>query len=228
MPALTDPNLGMKYGYDLGEHGWGTDVSNNFKKLGALLHLSVLDNEIATPPVSPTAGDRYIVGQEASGDWLGHEDDVAVYVGSAWEFYTPAIGWYAYLESTGERLVFNGTAWISSAGVQPYDLHVTYNGRMDNGVTLLRAILPRTTTFNSGLTESFAKSEVAAAAEAVCTIYKNGASVGTITWAAAATTGAFAMATTQGFSAGDILEIVAPTLSDATLADISITLVGWR
>jgi hypothetical protein len=56
----------------------------------------------------------------------------------------------------------------------------------------------------------------------------NGASVGTITISAA---GAFTFATTAGavaLAAGDVLKVIAPAGVDATIADVSITLLGSR
>ena len=43
----------------------------------------------STPPVSPTEGDRYIVGASATGDWTGHDDYIAEYTSGAWVFLAP-------------------------------------------------------------------------------------------------------------------------------------------
>jgi hypothetical protein len=43
----------------------------------------------STPPVSPTEGDRYIVGASATGDWTGHDDYIAEYISGAWVFLAP-------------------------------------------------------------------------------------------------------------------------------------------
>ena len=37
MPATTDPNLGLAYGWSTGESGWGTGMDANLKRLGALV-----------------------------------------------------------------------------------------------------------------------------------------------------------------------------------------------
>ena len=36
MPAITDPNLGLNYGWTLGESGWGAGMDANLKRLGAV------------------------------------------------------------------------------------------------------------------------------------------------------------------------------------------------
>jgi hypothetical protein len=72
--------------------------------------------------------------------------------------------------------------------------------------------------------------KTAATGSPVFTIYKNGSAVGTITWAASATTPT--LATTGGAAwtaaVGDILTITGPATADATLSNWSVTLVGTR
>lgn len=46
----------------------------------------VLDKDLADPPVSPTEGDKYIVAAEATGDWVGKEDNIAEWNGTEWVF----------------------------------------------------------------------------------------------------------------------------------------------
>ncbi len=65
-------------------------------------------------------------------------------------------------------------------------------------------------------------------AQADLDIQKNGASIGAITFAAAATAAAFALASESTFAAGDRLTVLAPGSQEASLADISITFKGTR
>ena len=58
--SSTDPNLGLNYGWTLGESGWDTGMDTNLKRLGAVVGLSVKDRDLTTPPASPANGDRYI------------------------------------------------------------------------------------------------------------------------------------------------------------------------
>jgi len=113
--ALTDPNLGLTYGWTLGESGWHTGMDANLKRLGALVGLSVKDRDLTTPPASPAEGDRYIVPAGATGAWAGKTDQIAVWIGGAWEFYTPKIGWLCYIEDEEVLSVFKADGW--SAGV---------------------------------------------------------------------------------------------------------------
>jgi len=50
--------------------------------------------------------------------------------------------------------------------------------------------------------------------------------VGTMVFAAAATTATFAMTSPTTFSAGDVLTLVAPAVPDTTLANLAWTFMG--
>lgn len=116
MPASTEVRSGLQYGWTDGEDGWGDPMNQNLLRLGrAGFHLSVLDRNLATPPATPSAGDTYIVAATATDAWLGHEDEVAIWDGAAWVFYTPRVGWVAYIEDEAVISAFKATGW--SAGV---------------------------------------------------------------------------------------------------------------
>ena len=69
-----------------------------------------------------------------------------------------------------------------------------------------------------------------ATASATFTIYKNGTAVGTIVWAASATTPTLATTSGAAWTAavGDVITITGPATADTTLANWSVTLVGTR
>lgn len=52
----------------------------------------VADQDLTAPPVSPAEGDSYLIATGASGDWVGHDGDVAVYSNGGWVFHTPRAG----------------------------------------------------------------------------------------------------------------------------------------
>ena len=68
--------------------------------------------ELATPPGSPTTGDRYLIIATATGDWVGREDDIAEWNGTSWDFTTPNDGFAVWLEDVNVQKVYNGTAWV--------------------------------------------------------------------------------------------------------------------
>ncbi|MFN3595462.1 MAG: DUF2793 domain-containing protein [Thiobacillaceae bacterium] len=112
---LTDPNLGLAYGWTLGESGWHTDMDANLKRLGAIVGLSVKDRDLTTPPASPAEGERYIIPASATGAWAGKADQIAVRIDGTWEYHAPQIGWLAYIEDEAKLAVFKPTGW--SAGI---------------------------------------------------------------------------------------------------------------
>ncbi len=78
---------------------------------------TVLDQDVSTPPVSPTDGDRYIVGPAATGDWAGHEREIAVWNAEdvAWLFTVPTGGYFAYLEDEQILYCFENNLWTAQA-----------------------------------------------------------------------------------------------------------------
>ena len=110
-----DPNLGLNYGWTLGESGWDTGMDANLKRLGAVVGLSVKDRDLTTPPASPANGDRYIVPAAATGVWAGKTNQIAVRIGGVWEFYAPQVGWLCYLEDEAKLTVYKTAGW--SAGL---------------------------------------------------------------------------------------------------------------
>jgi len=73
---------------------------------------SVLD-ELADPPGTPATGDRYLVIATATGDWVGHEDDIAEWNGTSWDFASPNTGFAVWIEDVGRQKVYNGSNWVS-------------------------------------------------------------------------------------------------------------------
>lgn len=116
MASSTEPQSGIKYGWTLGESGWNAEMNANLLFLGRVgFHLSVLDRDLTAPPGGESNGDCYIVGASATGAWSGQDDDIAIYDGSNWVFYTPRIGYIAYLEDEEKLTAFKSGGW--SAGV---------------------------------------------------------------------------------------------------------------
>lgn len=112
---------------------------------------------------------------------------------------------------------------------QPFDVHAFYPGVPSASAIVLRVPVARAITFADEFAGSYATATVAATGSTVFDVQKNGSSVGSITFSASGTTGAFT--TTGGtvsLAAGDILSVVAPGTADATLANVGIVLAGTR
>jgi hypothetical protein len=89
-----------------------------------------------------------------------------------------------------------------------------------------RYIFATSVSFPAGLVGSYGTAGTAATANTNFAIAKNGSNVGTMAFAAGATSASFAMATATGFAGGDVLTITAPATPDATLANLAWTLTG--
>jgi len=83
----------------------------------ALVHLSVKDRDLATPPGSPAAGDRYIVAATAPGAWAGWEGSVAFWDGTAWARLVPVAGWRAWVADEGVLALHDGSDWLDTVPV---------------------------------------------------------------------------------------------------------------
>src|SRR5690606_14934784 len=87
----TTPNINIPYVPEgTLDPAAGLNLALNF--VDALLQTAVLAMDLTAPPGSPSDGDLYIVageGGSATGDWAGHDLDLARYVaeGSYWQFF---------------------------------------------------------------------------------------------------------------------------------------------
>lgn len=139
MPASTEPNSGLRYGWTDGEDGWGGDRNDDIAKTGRVLtHLSVKDRDVTDPStLTPSDGDRYIVASNAIGDWAGQDGNVAVYdnASTAWVFYTPNVGWLAYIEDEEARSEYKSTGWSSGINLTKTAHALTQLSVIDRDIT---------------------------------------------------------------------------------------------
>lgn len=108
-----------------------------------------------------------------------------------------------------------------------YDVLAYVTGVPGNAQVIARVVLPRAIILAPNFADSRANVGVNPTAPAICLVKKNGVQVGTIT---IAVDGTAVFASTGGaavtFAIGDVLAIEAPTVADATMAEVSISLVG--
>lgn len=87
--------------------------------LDGLVQLSVIDRDHTAPPEEPEEGDRYIVGDEASGGFIGRDGEVACFYAGSWLFFAPRDGWLAWVEDESRLLVHHAGVWQVMAGDGP-------------------------------------------------------------------------------------------------------------
>lgn len=121
----TEPNSGLEDFRDFGQgaSGWDEPMIANLLRIGRVgFHLAPLDRDLNAPPAEPEDGDLYIVAGAATGDWEGHEDEVAVWddADQEWQFYAPRTGWVAFIVDEGVLSAFvDGAGWTSGVDLDP-------------------------------------------------------------------------------------------------------------
>ena len=113
---MTDtPNLNLPY---LLAAQSQKHVTHNeaIRALDCVVQLTVLDRNLATPPVAPVEGDRYIVAPSPTGAWAGQTNKIAAFQDGAWLFYAPKEGWISWIADENVALAFDGAAWTALAG----------------------------------------------------------------------------------------------------------------
>lgn len=114
----------------------------------------------------------------------------------------------------------------ANIGANVYDIPFSIEAAPGASMVILRLVAVRAFTLPASLTGSQAKSGVNATVSTTFTLLKNGSSFATCAWSAAGSTGAYTAASSTSFAAGDVLTVTAPTVPDATLAQIAFCLVG--
>ena len=89
------------------------------RALDALTQISVASRSVANPPLSPGEGVRYITPASATGAWVGAAGRLAAFQDGAWMFFTPRIGWTAWIADEAIAVVYSGTSWASLVASVP-------------------------------------------------------------------------------------------------------------
>ncbi|MFN4282370.1 MAG: hypothetical protein ACK4NA_07005 [Alphaproteobacteria bacterium] len=146
-----------------------------------------------------------------AGDWF----ELAVFVSASGELRSLERTWFA-LE----------VVETEDAADPPADFAFAKAGAPAASEVLLRTVVARRSRLKVDLAGSQGTAGAAATAETDLDVQRNGASIGTIRFAASASAAVFIAASETVLEPGDLLEVVAPASPDATLADIAITLAG--
>lgn len=89
-------------------------VNESLNRLDALVQLSLASVGATVPPSAPADGEAHAIGSGATGDWNGHDGELAVFANGGWVFLTPQSGWQGW--SSGGRVQFDGVEWVEGAG----------------------------------------------------------------------------------------------------------------
>mgnify|MGYP001626388505 CR=1 FL=1 len=110
----------------------------------------------------------------------------------------------------------------------PYDIAGGANGTLNSSQTVLNFVSPRNVTFPANFSGSVAVAGTAGSGSTTFNIDINGSNVGTLTFAANATTGTFSSTSTNSITlnAGQVINVSVSGTPSANLANVSFTLEG--
>lgn len=94
-------------------------ANESFRRLDAIVQLSVKSMTLAAEPAAPAEGDAYILPEGASGaGWAAlAANSVAAFQDGAWTAIAPGKGWRAYVEDAGQLYAFDGAQWKGEAAL---------------------------------------------------------------------------------------------------------------
>lgn len=113
--------------------------------------------------------------------------------------------------------------YVDASVIRDVTIAGSGNGSPPAGARVLMFNVVQPTTFSA--VGAIARVETVATASTVFDIQHNGASIGTMTFAAGINTGTVVLPATN-FASGDRLHVIAPGSADATLADLSFSFAG--
>ncbi len=108
------PNLALPY-IDAAQSQKHVTHNAALADLDVCVQLSVKARGTLSPPPSPAAGDRYLLGAGATGAFAGRDGAVAAFIDGAWSFATPRVGWRCYVEAESKLLFFGNGVWSDIA-----------------------------------------------------------------------------------------------------------------
>lgn len=89
-------------------------VNQALVRIDALLNTGAVSLGDNTPPGSPAAGDLYIVGASPTGDWSGHDNEIAYY-DQIWRFVVPQEGMSLWVCDEDLTYSFDGSDWVTAS-----------------------------------------------------------------------------------------------------------------
>tara|TARA_R110002033_G_scaffold85410_9_gene135719 strand:+ start:196 stop:645 length:450 start_codon:yes stop_codon:yes gene_type:complete len=83
-------------------------------RIDFLLHPTVQAIEVDPTAIVAVPGQSWIVGTDAIGDWLGHDDQIAGWTGNGWLFIPPQALMRVYIETFDNFAVYRSSWQLSS------------------------------------------------------------------------------------------------------------------
>lgn len=90
-------------------------VNQALCRLDVIANSGVVSRGEETPPVSPVAGDSYIVADDATGAWAEKDGQIA-YFDQIWRFIEPREGMSIWVNDEDVVYIYDGAGWLSVGG----------------------------------------------------------------------------------------------------------------
>lgn len=228
------------------------NMIESFSVVGNQLFVTMMNNQVFGPYTLPTAQWNYRGAWTP--DTLYKTMDVVTENGSLYLITNgpftsaasfdaganagPGLNYYALLlGAPASAFPSGGTAGqVLAIGTSPSDLEwknltrivaVFIDGFPEDNQTIFQYIVPEEMTFPAGLTGSEAYVATQPVSNQVYELFQNGSSIGSITFSDTPTPSIiFLFTAAVTFSPGDVLSLVAPSVVDAHMTNISISLVA--
>lgn len=86
-------------------------------RLDRLAHPAVESRTLLAPPAEPDPEAAWLVPDGASGAWAAHAGEIALPLGTDWEFLPPFAGFKLLVRDESAFAYFDGDAWVDLGGV---------------------------------------------------------------------------------------------------------------
>lgn len=220
MPRQETSRFRFSQGWLRGEDWWGDPVSANFLLLDVMLGTVIESMTESAPPIGgATIGDMFIVADNASGDWLGREGQIAALTATGWRFVVPVDGVRARLNNPAGWIWFNGETWLreDQNSDEPipilgtrYDIALSVGYEAEAGETLLVFTIPEPMTLPATAAGSRGRAVTPPNGIIRLVVRRNGTDIGTITYAANSVFAIFTVMGDKAFATNDLLTIHMP------------------
>jgi hypothetical protein len=245
MTVETGERLAIGYNFGDGSAGWGVNINRTLQMIDAMLGgLVVKSATTAAPPSAPSTGDAYALPAGSSGVWTGQDGNIAVWQLGAWQFFPGKVtGLRMFVEDTAGFYYYDGSE-VTSEGGGGGGGGASWSNVPPEGQRLpLGFVIPGKPAASQGYFLPMAMALNMAANLAGTVVYANTAGtgnsvftfnkissgvsslIGTVTIAAGSKTATALTGSAVSIGIGDVIQLVAPSTQDATLADIGITLL---
>ena len=88
-------------------------INEAMSRTDALASARVESRDAIAPPADPTDGEAYIVGPLASGDWIGQDGDLALFLNGGWDFVRPWSGCVVWVEAERTHVTYDDGVWVA-------------------------------------------------------------------------------------------------------------------